>query len=465
MKTTQHKFIAGFILVLPFFATLLGCGGSNGSNSDQPKTVLVETIVPVVLHTVVEQPIQTTIELPGNFLPRRFSRIVPEIEGVIESIPSIGTKIEINEPGAHYSLQLGVIYGLQVKKGQLLAQIDTSDLQNELQIAKASLAKANADLEKLKSWRREEEIQQLSAMRDQAQAQYDHAKAAYDRIAKLFNNGSLSVSEHDKAKMNVATAKATLDSADANLNLAKAGPTKQEIAVLQAAVDQAAADVQQKEEDIKKASIYAPYDGVITAMNVEVGERVAPSLGPIAEIMDLQFLVAEIGVPEEFRKDVKIYDRATVTVTGSDEKMPGIFVAINDLVAPETRTFKARVAIDNQLHKIKAGQFAKVQVSVGNNDSQSPIAIPTGAIQFIEGHPCVFVYENDVVKQRTIKIGVSANGKTEVVNGLSAGEKIVLDDPALVTDGMKVKVKNDTREPATETNPPNESTATEQTND
>ena len=129
-------------------------------------------------------------------------------------------------------------------------------------------------------------------------------------------------------------------------------------------------------------------------------------------------------------------------VTGSEEKIPGIFVAINDLVAPETRTFKARVAIDNEKHKIKAGQFAKVHVSVGNETAMSPIAIPTRAIQFIEGQPCVFVFDKGVARQRNIKIGVGAKDKTEVISGLTTGERIVLDDPALVTDGMKIEIKN-----------------------
>ena len=295
MKSKQLSLYTSIAMLCCGGLITVGCNGSSDADSEQPKTVLVETILPVSLYTVIEQPIQSSIELPGNFLPRRYSRIVPEIEGVIESIPRIGTKIEIHEPGVDYSLQLGVIYGLSVKKGQLLAQIDTSDLEIELSIANAQLAKAKADLEKLQSWRRPEEVQQLAAMRDQAKAQFDHAKSDFDRIAGLFKSGSISVSERDKSKMSLETAAASLASAEANLKLAEAGPTKQEIAVLQATVDQASADVKKHKENIKKASIVAPYDGIITAMNVEVGERVAPSLGPIAEIMDLKYLVAEIG--------------------------------------------------------------------------------------------------------------------------------------------------------------------------
>jgi HlyD family secretion protein len=435
-KTT----IGGAFAALLLLVVAVGCGTPSNTDEAQTRRVLQETVVPVTLHTVDEQPIQTTIELPGNFLPRRYSRIVPEIEGIIKSIPPIGTKIEIHEPGADYSLQLGVMYGLEVKKGQLLAQIDTSDLEIELKIAKAKLAKAVADLELLKAWRRPEEVKQLTAMRDQAKSQFENAQSEYNRIHSLFQTGSISVSEDEKSKTNLNTSAATLASAQANLDLATAGPTQQEIAVLQASVDQAEADVLQQEENIKKASIYAPYDGVITSMNVEVGERVTPSQGPIAEIMDLQYLVAEIGVPEEYRGDVEIYDRASVLVTGSNNEIPGIFVAINDQVAPETRTFKARVAIDNQIHKIRAGQFAKVLVAVGDNRSGSTISIPTRAMQFLEGQPCVFVYNEGTVRQRFIKIGISAKDRTEVISGVNVGDQIVLDDPALVTDGMKVNV-------------------------
>ena len=197
--------------------------------------------------------------------------------------------------------------------------------------------------------------------------------------------------------------------------------------------------MQQKEQNLTKATIRAPYDGVVTDMYVEVGGRVSAGSGQILELMDLRFLVAEVGVPEAYMSHIHLQDRATVHVAGSSEPVPGLIVSINDKLDPESRSFRVRVAIDNIQRRFKAGQFARVAMNVGSQDQN--IVLPSRAVTFIEGQPGVYAFADGKVTRKTVELGVSDDTQTEILDGLDAGEQIVVDDPNLLADQMEVEVR------------------------
>ncbi len=430
-----NKFVAlaslgGLLLVA------VGCSESSTialeTRSIAPRKMQVELAVAEI------KPLVVSTAFTGNLLPRRRTIVVSEVDGIVREIPAVGPKIDVEVNGTRYVEQLGIGYGHEVKKGDLLVQLDTADFELELLIARAKLAKANADLAKLTSWERPEAIERLTAVRNEAKARNNQAVVELERAQKLGN--AISISELDSRRTDVATTEAMLGSHDAMLRTATAGPTKEELAVQEALVAQADAELKQKEQDLTKATIHAPYDGVVTDMYVEVGERVSASSGQILELMDLRFLVAEVGVPETYMSRLEVQDRASVHAAGSNEPVPGLIVSINDKLDPESRSFRVRVAIDNIERRFKAGQFARVALNVGTQDEH--IVVPSRTITFSEGQPGVFVYSDGVVTRKTITLGVSDDDQSEILSGISVGDSIVTDDPSLLTDGMKVEVRN-----------------------
>jgi RND family efflux transporter MFP subunit len=179
-----------------------------------------------------------------------------------------------------------------------------------------------------------------------------------------------------------------------------------------------------------------PDDGVITEVNVEQGDHVSSASGPLFELLDLRYLVAEVGVPESHLGDIQLQDRADVLMAGSVEPVPGLVVGMNDKVDPESRSYRVRVAIDNAGGRFKAGQFVQVVLSLGGR-SQATL-VPTTAITFQEGQPGVFVVENERARRRLVTVGMSDDISSEILSGLVAGEVVVVDDPALLSDGMRV---------------------------
>jgi len=136
---------------------------------------------------------------------------------------------------------------------------------------------------------------------------------------------------------------------------------------------------------------------------------------------------------------VKIKDLAEVKLAGIDQPIPGMVVAINGKVDPESRTFRVRVAVDNSDGHYKAGQFASVVFRTGTESEHS--AVPSRALTFVEGQPHVFVVdENSVAHLRSVTVGESSGEFVQVLAGVNVGESVIIDDPALVADGLPVKV-------------------------
>jgi HlyD family secretion protein len=434
-RSIHSTFVIGLLSLL-----VTGCSKHESASSQESVYSQQVEQVRVEVETVKRQAIAADQEFTGNLLPRRMTRIMSEVSGVVKLIPQTGAKFDVTLNGQRYSEQLGITYGQSVKEGDLLIQLEPRDFEIELQIAQAKLAKARADFAKLQAWERAEEIERLAAMRNEVVARLEQSERNLARMEKLLPKRAISDAEYEQGLMEVSTAKAMVQSAEASLGSAQAGPTVEEVAVQQALVAQAEAEVEQKERQLAKTTIRAPYDGVITAIHVEVGEHVSASGEPLVELMNLRYLIAEIGVPEAYVGLLKVNDEANVHAAGSKEAVPGLIVAINEMVDPSTRTFRVRVAIDNAIVQFKAGQFATVQLRLASNEAS--LVVPSRSLVYLEGEPHVFILEGNRVHQRAVQPGVTNDGMVELLGGVKLEEKVVVDDPSFLTEGMEVVVSS-----------------------
>ena len=438
-------------ILLLWSAGILFASGCNQSSEEPTEATTYtrhEQLVEVEVVPIVRKAIRSEQEFTGDLLPRRMTRIVAEVDGMVQSIPQVGAKFDVTLQGQRYTEQLDITYGQSVKQGDLLLQLDPRGYEIELRMAEAKLAKAKADLAKLQAWDRVEEVRRLTALRTEVEARMAQSERNLERMKSLLPTNAISQSEYEYAVLEVSTAKAMLDSADATLAAAKAGPTREEVDVQQALVAQAEGEVEQKQLALDKTTITAPYDGVVTAVNMEVGERVSPSGETLIELMDLRYLVAELGIPESYVGAVHVGDQAAVISAGSAVPVPGLVVAINSMVDPTTRTFRIRVAVDNAAAAFKAGQFAKVRLSLQGAGPErgtagESLVAPNRSLVFIEGQPHVFVVEGTQVHQRAVTQGLSADGFVEILSGVALGDRVVVDDPSLLADGMSVVIKPD----------------------
>lgn len=440
-----------FAVVFGVSASLLaitsGCGSSTTGAAERKSSTKPAASdgsslkIQVVLDKVVRQSMSVQSEFTGSLLPARATQVMAEVEGITESFADIGPLVEATVNGKHYSVKLGMQPGQKVKEGQVLVQLERTRFELDVAVAMAKVERAKADLAKLVAWERKESIDRIKAAVDEAKARKKLAAAVHRRSLTLSRQSAVSVGEVERAETELAAAEATLVSQRAMLSEAEAGPTPEQIAVSKSMIRQAEAGLRQTERLLEKTAIRVPYDGVLTQINVYKGARVSPSTGSLFEILDLRYVAAEVGIPESYIGKIKMQDRAQVLIAGVPDPVPGLVIGINEKVDPESRSYRIRVAVDNEQGKFKAGQFATVILQVGTVAETT--VVPSVCIKFQEGQPGVFAYQDGKVKRVGVTLGMSDGDRVEIIDGLHEGELIVTEDPNLLSDGMSVEVRNE----------------------
>ncbi len=202
--------------------------------------------------------------------------------------------------------------GDRVRAGQELARLDQSELHARRQQAAAQLAAAQATLTELERGSRTEEVQQGRDQLAAANQRLADAQRDLDRTKRLFDGGAVSREALDKAQLAFDVAQSQHDQAAQALQLLQIGPRPERIEAQRAAVAAARATVQQIDAMLANAVITAPFDGVVTVKDREVGETVSPG-APVLTVTNLNDRWVRIYIPETRIGAVHLGQGATIT--------------------------------------------------------------------------------------------------------------------------------------------------------
>ncbi|MGB3775161.1 MAG: efflux RND transporter periplasmic adaptor subunit [Leeuwenhoekiella sp.] len=351
------------------------------------------------------------------------------------------TEVNISSEVSGEIIELPVVEGQQVEKGDLLVRINPDLVQSALTQSRASLQNIQANLA-------------------QATASEKKAKLDYDRSKPLFEKGVISKSDWDQAVSDYEVAQANVKSSYYN-------------------VQSAMANVKQAKDNLERTTIYAPISGTISSLGVELGERVvgtAQMAGTeIMRVADLGNMEVEVDVNENDIVKINIGDSTRVEVDAYLKKQfDGIVTEIAnsaeaDLTADQVTNFKVKVRIleesyadlkegrNESYSPFRPGMTATVDVitaskpdvlavpisaiviksdttGIGNPGGQGNAApITTGDKQF----ECVFVKMGDEAKLKVIKTGIQNNTFIEITDGLNADENVITGPYTMVTKNLK----------------------------
>ena len=373
------------------------------------------------------------------------SIISAEVDGTIQAFClSNRTVYRPDGHGGNEGITLPLDIGHEMKKGQVICQIDPTDYQLALEAAQAELELAKSNHDELLAWKRSEEIAQLEAQYEEAVAIHERDQADLERSDHLMEGRFAPEAEHDRYIAAEKASAATVKRAKAALELAKAGPTKEQVAVSQARVKQAEVQVRVRNEALQKCTIHAPYDAVLIDRYLGVGDRVVGT--PPTDIMRIvnpDALFARVTVPERFQALVHVDNPALIRVPGRREPVQGLVDLVNEKIDPATRAFEVRIAVDNRNRLFKTGSF--VEVSLPVISASDVLVVPKSAVIMHEGRPSVFVVKKDRVERRWLTLGISGKNAWEVVEGIEHGDRVVVDCVSMLDDGMRVKVVEEDR--------------------
>ena len=369
-------------------------------------------------------------------------RTVTQIEQAEAGLKSLAANLEKIKNGARAEDRRQALAGLsqaestlanaknnyvrisQLFKNGAVSQQSLEGAQTQLDVATAQHKIADEQLQLIDNGARPEDIQAIAAQVEQAAAALKLAQA--QAATKTWEK------DIELAQSQVEAARAGLTSAQA-LESAKSW----EAEIIAAKTARTQADIAQKlaQKRLKDATIYAPITGIISRRTLDLGGMAVPT-APLFEIVNIKTVKANVDVIEAQLSQVILNQQASVAVDGIKTPFQGKITFISPTLQPIRRTATAEIRIDNPENILKPGMFAKVTVPV--EVRPNALLIPQRAL--IEGRAqnltstedgqaktqTVFVIEEGISHRRPVQIGLSRNGVVEVLDGLAAGESVVI---------------------------------------
>ena len=303
--------------------------------------------------------------------------------------------------------------GMHVENGQLLARLDDAYATKSLRLAEAQAAQAASALEETRV--------------RIAQAQLD-----YDRARQLTTNQIASKADLDRAKAELDAQRAHLAALNDTLAVAQ-----RNAAISRQGVDDTA--------------IRAPFDGVVVSKDAQPGEMISPvSAGGgftrtgICTVVDMDSLEIEVDVAEAYINRVRPSQPVEATLDAyPDWKIPAHVITPVPTAERQKATVKVRIAFDAKDARILPEMGVKVAF-IDNQPAQAASAaveVPKSALRRVEDQDVVFVVSGNHVERRAVKVAAMENERARIAAGIHEGEQVVIEGPADLADGDKVRVE------------------------
>ena len=282
--------------------------------------------------------------------------------------------------------------GSKIQKGELLAAIDTPEVDQELSQARAS--------------------------REQVKSALGLAKISADRWANLRKSDSVSQQEADQQASGYQQALANLAAADAN--------------------------VRRLEQLESFKNVFAPFSGVLTRRNVDPGALINSGAGvagkELFDIARVDPLRVYVSAPQAYAPSMKVGVKAVVTLQEfPGQKFLGTIARTADAIDPATRTLNTEVDVANKDGKLLPGSFGQVHFAIGT--SVLRITIPVNAMLFrAEGAQVAVVDKDGKVHLRPINIGRDFGATLEVLSGLEVSDQVIINPSDSLEEGQQVHV-------------------------
>lgn len=307
---------------------------------------------------------------------------------------------------------LGVAEGSQVKKGDIIARLESKDVLATRESTAANIKVAKANL-------------------DQGQAEYNDALAALDRAKDLLNKGFVS--------------QASVDTAQARFNKAKAA-----ISGYQASIAMTQASYRKADIEVEYTLIRAPFDGVILSKNANVGDVVTPfsssldAKGAVVTMADMTTLEVEADVSESNLSKVKVDQPCEIQLDAlPDQRFRGVVSRIVPTVDRSKATVTTKVKFIDNDARILPEMSAKVSFltqALAPEQQKPLVVVNQNAVVERNGKSVVFLVNGTVAKEVEVKTGKKFADTLEVLSGLKSGDKIILSPSDKIQQGSPIEV-------------------------
>jgi len=384
------KSLYGIWIVFGIFCSFIGCKDKIDPGTTQAGPVIS---IKAVVSTAAISNQAFVYEALGTITAQTASTLSGKIMGTV-------TAVNVRE-------------GDWVRQGDVLVVLDNRQVDAGLRQSEATLSEAGkAALAAI-------------AARKASQAGADLAEATYKRYKKLYKEESATRQEFEEVEARHRQAQASLSQADAM------------VAAAQSRIAQARAAVSGAGISRKDAAILAPYDGIVTAKMITVGDLASPGT-PLLTLEKAGGFQAELVLPEHYIQAVHMGQSLDVSIPAQPDLplISGTIKTIAPMADQTSRSFTVKVILpENAL--LRAGMFARVSIPVGESGM---LLLPESA-QVVQGQLSGYflVDEGGIARFRLMRTGRHFKDRIEIISGMKPGTRYLVSPPAGLKDGMTIE--------------------------
>jgi len=361
MKISKYLLLAATMLVL----IIAGCAKEEEAAKHEP-------IKAVKVSTIVESQAPVSLAYIGNIDAKELVKYSFKMAGQIK--------------------QIYVTEGDQVKKGQALAELDTTDLKFQVASAKATIDMAADNIKK-------------------AEAALTYNKSLYEKTKALYDSSAVAQDSLEQVQLKRDVAASELAQAQSQYELAKT-------------------DYAYKADLLINAVLYAEQEGFVASKLFNANERVGAFM-PVLVVRSIDQIV-NIGIPQQELASIAIGTKAAVKVDNTTAQ--GVVTNISAIPDENTRTYPAEIAVSGQTFPL--GAIARVSIAIGQ---QTGVWIPMTAV-LSDGENYVYTVKDNHALRRMVEIQKVSDDQV-LVSGLNQGEALVVGGMTNLTDSAKVQVE------------------------
>jgi len=391
--------LLGALVVLGFVAS--GC--SKGTEVEAAPTVTVQ------VGAAENQTIERKVSAEATLYPLEQSAIVPKITAPVK--------------------KFYVEKGSKVHAGQLLAELENSDLLAQKQENEGAYTQAEAGYEQA--------VQKAKQDLTLSKETLDAAQKLYNARQELYKQGAVSAKDVDDANVALIQARNAYEASQKQLDLK----------VAEGQLTAARAKTAEVDVGLNYSKIVSPIEGVVTDRPLYAGEMASNS-GPIITVMNLSQIVARAHIDQQEASQLKVGDAATISVPGQPGALKGKVSLVSPALDPSSTTVEVWVQSPNPGERLKPG--SSVQVQMVAQAVQHAIVIPAEALLTgSDGTTSVIILDTDnKPRKKKVKVGIRDAGDVQVTEGLQGGERVVTvgafalsqeDDPILAKTNIQVQ--------------------------
>jgi len=353
-------------------------GGRQGGGAGAPgggRGGRGNTQMTVELASVTRAKVDQELTVVGNLIGDATVSVVPKAAGRLQEI----------------SVRLGD----RVTRGQRIAKIEDEDIVEQVKQAEAAFDVAKATIR-------------------QREADLELAKTNAERSRNLFQRQLLPQQTLDDSEAKYQSAVAALD-------LARAQNT------------QSQARLDELKINLANTTIQSPVNGFVARRAVDPGAYVSAN-APIVDVVDITKVRLIVNVVEKDLKQIGMGDDANVSVDAfPGERFRGRIARVSPVLDPSTRTAPIEIEIPNGDYRLKPGMYARVGIVTDTH--ANALVVPTNAVIDVNGTRGVYLALNNVANFHPVKVGIEGNDRTEILDGIADGDRVVTTGAAALRNG------------------------------